>query len=423
MKLWIPEDRLSHHIQLCGRTGTRKSSIIRGFVDQAIERNWPCVFLDAKREFWEEYGDPDRDALFDPLDSRGIDWQLGEEAKDEIRGMAVMEGAFPDVTGKSAFFQDYARAITAYVVGVYHPDCSTLSSWFINRDEIIRRVSGTEFYDTLTKDGEMIDGIFATINQFGQGLRLMAKAKGSRPFSVRKWGEMGKSRVGHIFLTTDPHTRKALKPINSMVMDLILLALQQHGAPAFIVGDEIPLVGRIPQLGDAMRLMRSAGCPILLGYQDFPTMADVYGERQAKSIVSNAYTQIVLGQNEPDTAEWSSRLLGLPTDIKRKQEYKNFHWWQKHQHQTKTEEVRQSAVSGGEIQSLEDGCGFLRQAGVITPLKVKWRPSTPRIHKYLERHIPVTPQNVVTITKTKTPSRYAKKSVPSGVECNPVPAP
>jgi hypothetical protein len=414
-KLWISEDKLSHHIQLNGRTGSMKSTIIKGFMDQAIAKGIPLVVIDPKREFWEEYGDPDRDALFDPLDCRGIDWQLGDEATDEIRGMGVMEGAFPDVQGKSAFFQDYARAITAYVVGVFHPTCSELSGWFVNRQEIVARVKGTEFYDTLTKDGEMIDGIFATINQFGQGLRLMSKAKGSRPFSVRKWGEMGKKRVGHIFLTTDPHTRKALKPINSMVMDLVLLALQQHGAPAFIVGDEIPLVGRIPQLPDAMRLMRSAGCPILLGFQDWPTLRKVYGEDDARSIVSNAYTQIALAQREPQTAKFSSELLGMPTEVERKQEYKNVHWWQKHQHNARTERVYESAVSAGQIQDLEDGCGFLAQAGRITPIKVNWRPSKKRIPAFIPREIEVTPKIVEMIPSSTPPKRHYAKKQPANL--------
>src|SRR4051812_45167633 len=128
-----------------------KKNIIKGFVDQALAKGITCCFFDPKNEFWEEYGDTDRDALIDPFIFRGIDWQLGDEATDEIRGMGVMEGAFPDVQGKSAFFQDYARAITAYVVGVYHPTCSELSGWFVNRQEIVARVKGTEFYDTLTK--------------------------------------------------------------------------------------------------------------------------------------------------------------------------------------------------------------------------------------------------------------------------------
>jgi hypothetical protein len=410
MRLWIPEDRLSHHIQICGRTGTRKSSIIRGFVDQAIARGWPCVFLDCKREYWEEYGDPDRDALIDPLDTRSVDWLIGNESIDEARGISVMDAAYPDVHGKAAFFQEYARSVTACVNARFHPDCTTLAAWFCDRKELIKRVKGTEYEETLANaDGELANSIIATINQFGRSLRLMALAKGAKPFSVRTWGEMGKRRVGHIFLSSEPDTRKALMPIHTLIFDQALIALEKHGGPAFVVGDEIPTL-HSKQLSTAMRLLRSAGCPILLGYQDFPTMADTFGQRQAESIVSNAYTQIVLGQNEPNTAEWSSKLLGLPTDIERKEEYRNSHWWQKHQHNTRTEIVRESAVSGGEIQDLEDGCGFLKQAGNITQLKVKWRPSNPRIPRLIPRTI--TPMPIVEESEEPKPpvrSRYSRK--------------
>jgi hypothetical protein len=416
MKLWISEDRLSHHIQICGRTGTRKSSIIRGFVDQAISRGWPCIFIDPKREYWEEYGNPARDALFDPLDTRCIRWMIGEESIDEPRGISVMDGAFPDENGKNAFFQDYARAVAGYLNGVFHPTCSELARWLVDRQEVVKRIQHTELADTLADPkNELANSIFSTINKLGRVLRWMPDDNGRRMFSVRRWAEMGSARRGHIFLCSQPSTRKALMPLHSMVMDLVLLGLQEHGAPAFVVGDEIPLLGRVPQLADAMRLLRSAGCPIMLGYQDFPSMADVYGQKQAESIVSNAYTQIVLGQNEPHTAEFSSKLLGMPTEVERQQEYKNVHWWQKHHHNSRTERVYEAAVSAGQIQSLQDGCGFLKQAGNITPIEVKWRPSRRRIVSLIPREIENT-GNVIEM-KPKV-SRYAKKCPPSDAGCN-----
>jgi hypothetical protein len=391
MKLWIPEDRLSHHMLLVGRTGTRKSSIIRGFVDQAIARGWPCVFIDPKREYWEEYGDPERDNLIDLLDTRSVTWHPGEEAEDEVRGIGAMAAAYPDGKDKHSFFQSYSRAIMGFLIGVYHPSAAELAAWLMDRKEVIDRVKGSEYAQILSgKDSALVESIFANINQFGRLLRWMPTD--GKPFSVREWGEMGKNRTGHIFLCSTPDTREALKPLHCMIMDLALIALQKHGAPGFVVADEFPLLGRIPQLGDAMRLMRSAGCPILLAAQDFPAIADVYGERQAESIVSNAYSQIVLGQNEPHTAEFSSKLLGLPSQIEREQ-LKNGQ---------KQDPAFRSAVTGGDIMALEDGAGFLKQGGYMTPIQVKWRPSSPRIPKLIERSL-YRPPNELTEKK----SRYA----------------
>ena len=78
MKLHIPRDREAHNVIVVGATGTRKSSILLGFADQAIQRGWPCLFTDLKggKSYVSEYYKPSEDYLINFADSRCARWML-----------------------------------------------------------------------------------------------------------------------------------------------------------------------------------------------------------------------------------------------------------------------------------------------------------------------------------------------------------
>jgi hypothetical protein len=417
MKLYIPRDRESHHIQILGSTGTRKSSIIIQLVDQAIARRLPIVFIDLKREYLERYFRPGIDHIIDFGDERCSRWALSREAMDEPHAMPIADGAFPDEPGRSFFFQDHARAILAYLLGHFHPTTSELAYWFANPEQIDMRLVGSEHASTMSKNSyEQRNGILGTLNHLGRALRWMPDEDGRREFCVREWAAQGKQRKGSIFLSSSPTTFSALRPMQSLIFDMILLGLQTYPGPGMVVADEIGEFQRCPQLERAMSMQRSSGCPLILAYQGFTQLETHYGEKQAESISTNAYTNIVLRTAAGRSAKHASELLGLPSQVERVRESKSSTFMERQRHNFSAERVMDSAVTPGEIQTLEDGHGFLSQAGRIVKIHVDYMPPVRRNPKLIERMIPSTPsilaRSPVSIPTPKPyKSKYTKQSV------------
>lgn len=386
MRLWVAENRLAHHLQVVGSTGTGKSCIARQLARQAEERGWPIIFTDLKREHLSEFYVEGRDYLIDFGDQRGCRWMLSRETEDESEGFAIAEGAFPDEPTSQFFFTDSARALLAYLLGRHRPSTSGLASWMADPREIDRRVVGTEHAVTLDPGSmEQRNGVLGTLNHLGRSLRWMPDEEGRREFCVADWA---KKRDGHIFLSSTPKTFSALRPMQSMILDMLLLAMMSTPGPGMVILDEVGVFQRLPQLERAVAMQRGSGNPIVLIYQGIAQMRHHYGEQMAESITTNPYTNIVLRTSAGAPSEHASKLLGMPAQVERIRESRPSGFMQFNKGQYNSELVMDAPVIPGEIQDAEDFEGWISCAGKIVPIKIDYVPPIIRNAKLIKRLIP-----------------------------------
>lgn len=411
MRLYIPRDREAHGVQIIGVKGTRKSSTVRRLVYQAYERGYPCVFLDLKRDYLEEFYQDGRDWLVDFGDARGVRWMTSREAIDEPHAMPIADAAYPDQNNRTFFFQDHARAIFAYLIGVHHPTTSELATWFTRPALMDSLLKGTEHEQTLSKNAaEQRAGIIGTLNHIGRTLRWMPDQDGDREFSVTEWC---KNRKGSVFLSSSPYSFPALRPLHSMILDMILLGVQTYlGGPVLIVADEIGVFQRCPQLDKGAAMIRSAGAVVVLAYQSYSQLEETYGEKMADSISSNNYANIVFRNTSPRSAEYCSKLLGMPQEVMRVRESRSP--WSPLSRRAgrtySTERPMIAPVTPGEIQSLEDGHGYLSASGRITKIHVDYLPPIIRAPRLIERI--VKPAPAIEPEPPKPSRRYSQKALP-----------
>lgn len=392
VKLYLNRDHEAQHLQICGATGTRKSSMLRRLIYQAYERGWPIVALDLNRELLREFYRPDRDFLIDPMDERCVRWMLSREALDEPHAMAIAEGAFPNEPLSSFFFLDHARGLLAYLLGNFHPTTSELADWMAHPDLIDLRVIGTEYASTLSKNSaEQRNGILGTLNHLGRPLRWMPDEAGRREFCVRDWAQ---HRSGSIFLSSTPDTFQALRPMQSLIFDMVLLAMQTHPGPGFVVADEVGEFQRSPQLERALSMIRKAGNPIALAYQGFSQLQTHNGDKVAESLTNNPYTNIVLRQQGTLSTEHASKLLAMPAEIERIREsrpssmFRGFMDRGAMHGSYNSERNMSPPVTPGELQSLPPGIGYLAQAGKIVKLNIAYAEPVFRNDDIQPREIP-----------------------------------
>ena len=105
------------------------------------------------------------------------------------------------------------------------PTVSELAYWMAHPEEIDQRVKGTEHEHTLTANAApQRAGILGSLNKAGKPLRMMpAHGRGRRTWTVREWA---KQRRGWIFITSTPETLDALRPLQSLWLDMLILKLQ-----------------------------------------------------------------------------------------------------------------------------------------------------------------------------------------------------
>jgi type IV secretory pathway TraG/TraD family ATPase VirD4 len=139
---------------------------------------------------------------------------------------------------------------------------------------------------------------------------LPTKAEATRSWSATEWAE---NRQGWIFITSTASEREALRPLQSLWIDLLVLRLlnepkeDQH--PVWFVLDELASLQRLPQLHTAITENRKSKNPLVLGFQGKAQLEVIYGHL-AEVILSQPATKIFLKTTEPKAAEWVSNAIG-----------------------------------------------------------------------------------------------------------------
>ena len=140
---------------------------------------------------------------------------------------------------------------------------------------------------------------------------LPTKAQaGNKTWSATEWAE---KREGWIFITSKPAEREALRPLQSLWIDLLVLRLLNTPEPdqkaVWFVLDELASLQRLPQLHTAITENRKSKNPLILGFQGKAQLEVIYGH-MAEVMLSQPATKIFLKTTEPKAAEWVSKAIG-----------------------------------------------------------------------------------------------------------------
>ncbi len=391
--LVIKRDREAHHIQIAGDTGSGKSTLVRQIVYQIAARNEVAIIFDPDREYIREFFREDRgDWVLNPKDNRCPYWPIGEEADDEAEATPIAIGLFPDEPTRQQFFLSHTRAIFSYLLATYKPTVNELAYWMAHPEEIDERVKGTEHQHTLTANAApQRAGILGSLNEAGKPLRMMpSHAEGRRSWTVREWS---KKRKGWIFITSTPDTIDALRPVQSLWLDMLILKLQTAApepdqARVWMVLDELASLNALPQLHSALTKQRKSNNPIVLGFQGMSQLDAIYGKK-AETILSQAYTNIVLRTREPRAAKHLSELVGK-AQLERTRESKPSHLLNRKHGSYSTERVIDPVVMESQIQGLEDLSGYFVQQDKVVPIQFRPQPKQSTAPALIERIIPAT---------------------------------
>lgn len=403
--LRIPLNREAHHVQIFGDTGSGKSTIIRDFLYQIEARGDVAIVFDPDQEFTVEFADEKRgDWILNVKDERCPYWDLGNEPVDLAEAVAIMDSMITDsstVNGHD-WFARHARAIGTYIIATYRPTIGELVAWLADPKELDERLKGTELAGTLSDvAGGQRQAILGTLNEIGQALRLLPQERGTR--RVYTASEWAKKREGWIFITGTAGTQAAVRPLQTAWLDMLILKLQtttEHsGRRVWLILDELAGLKHLPQLHQALTRQRKFDSPIILGFQGMAQIEARYG-KEARTILSQAFTNIVLRTNEPEAAKYVSELVG-EQELERIKEQRS-----KGVSSYSTEQVRVPLLMASEIQIMDDLNGYLVLLGMIVKFTFEPLPKRWRTEGFIERMIP-------TVDHRNKPSAVLTGAIPS----------
>ena len=311
--LRIPIRAEAQHMQIIGDTGAGKSALMFQVLRQVQSRGDAAIVYDPAREFVKRFYNPSRgDVILNPLDRRCPYWGPADELRSRSEAKALAASLFqPPQDKKGEFFIESPQKIFAFLMA-YGPTPDELVEWMSNPAEIDRRLKGTEHAHLIdARAHQQRAGVLASLGLVADSLRLLPKfSEGNGSWTATEWAE---KRQGWIFLTSLPAEREALRPLQSLWIDWLVLRLLNEPTQAqrrvWFVIDELASLQKLPQLHTAITEARKSRNPVVLGFQGKAQLEYLYGHL-AEVMLSQPATSIWLTTKEPKAGQWVSEFIG-----------------------------------------------------------------------------------------------------------------
>jgi type IV secretory pathway TraG/TraD family ATPase VirD4 len=309
----IPARAEAQHMQVIGDTGAGKSALLFQVLRQIASRGDSAIVYDPAREYVKRFYDPRRgDVILNPLDSRCPYWGPAEELRTRSEAKALSVSLFqPPQDRKGEFFIESPQKIFAFLMA-YGPTPDELLKWMSDPEEIDRRLKGTEHAHLIdAKAHQQRAGVLASLGLVADSLRLLPRKEEARgTWTATEWAE---KRQGWIFLTSLPAEREALRPLQSLWIDWLVLRLLNEPTEGqkqvWFVIDELASLQKLPQLHTAITENRKSRNPVVLGFQGKAQLEFLYGHL-AEVMLSQPATSVWLTTKEPNAGEWVSKFIG-----------------------------------------------------------------------------------------------------------------
>jgi type IV secretory pathway TraG/TraD family ATPase VirD4 len=414
----IPARAEAQHMQFIGDTGAGKSALMFQVLRQVQSRGDSAIVYDPAREFVKRFYDPKRgDVILNPLDKRCPYWGPAEELRSRSEAKALAVSLFqPPQDRKGEFFIESPQKIFAFLMA-YGPTPDELVQWMSNPDEIDRRLKGTEHAHLIDPQAhQQRAGVLGSLGLVADSLRLLPKkSEGNGTWTASDWAE---KRQGWIFLTSRAAEREALRPLQSLWIDWLVLRLLNEPTKGqkrvwFLI-DELASLQKLPQLHTAITEGRKGQNPVVLGFQGKAQVEYLYGHL-AEVMLSQPATSVWLTTKEPNAGEWVSKFIGK-VEIERLRET-HFDGTRAGRNFTMDRQV-EPLVLESEISGLPDLHAFMKYQNYVTYFSFPYF-DMPEIAKPFELRerpddkLPYDPKNIRSGKPESSSAELKQEPVPS----------
>ncbi len=396
----MPRNEETEHVMLLGDPGTGKSQTIHHFLLQIATRQpaEAVVIYDPACEFIKRHFNPSRgDVILNPLDARSPYWSPAGEVRVLTDKKLLAESFLPgkseaNQASTSGFFLKASRAIFGRMLE-FKPTPAQMVAWLRSAEAIDMIVEGTEHAHLIPKNAHgQRAGVLGVLSDLGETLRLLPERDAcANEITLSEWA---KRRRGWIFITSTVDTREALRPLQTVFINILMKRLMSVSAewgqahPCWVIVDEVHSLHRLPALYETETEGRKYGLKLIQGTQG-KTQYEEYYDRLAKAMLAAPKLKLFFRCGESESARWISDTIGEYEVEKPKigttasvedrgRDALNY--------STVTE--HKQAISKEEIMSLPDLHGYWKYADVVVPFRLPLAPVKIRARGYVAREIP-----------------------------------
>ncbi|MGE4319334.1 MAG: type IV secretion system DNA-binding domain-containing protein [Deferribacterales bacterium] len=308
------------HCFIVGATGKGKTVLTSSFIEELRRRGEKAIIYDFKGDYVSRFFDPERDLLFNPLDSRSINWDIFSDMKTPMDIISMTASLIPEQAHTSQpFFNLAARDVFTGVVSHlfqtnqknYSALWNTLTKSPEKLAEILRNTKGGTAGAAHIADpsNKQTGSVLSTMHLYSKIFEYFKDDNDS--FSIEEWVKNGS---GILFISNYDKLKETLKPILTMFIDTVarnLISMPDNpNNRLFFILDEFGTLQKMQRIVELLTLSRSKGGAVFLGIQDIGQIDNIYGKDLRNTIINACSTNAIFGVNDPDTADFLSRKIG-----------------------------------------------------------------------------------------------------------------
>ena len=319
----LPRRYESEHIFIGGKPRVGKSVMAKQQINAIRAAGHRAAIGDFKGEYTELFYDPDKDFILNPLDTRGVSWNLFDEVSNKADLTALCDSLIPDSSGDDKFWSAGSKAVfRGILAGCYRDGKRTNKDIWEAATASIEEIaelcrstpSGAAGY-TYIQDAssKQAAGIIASLMCYISWLEFAQESNGQK-FNIDTFLD---SEGGFVFLTGRPEVESTIRPMTALFVDLLcrrILSLPdaEHDLKrkVYIYLDEF---GNLQKLNSIIRFATSAGSKggvLAIAIQDYAAIKRIYGKESAETLFNACGNAAIFNVADPETAAYFSKRFG-----------------------------------------------------------------------------------------------------------------
>lgn len=309
----IPNDYEQLGFFTFGSPGTGKTQTISQMIATLRDRkDFRGIIFDRNGEMLERFYDPTRDIIFNPFDARSVGWSHVNEA---ARPEAMAKGLIPQESEREPFFSNAARIIIAEL---FHQTKSNQELWslLISDTKTLHSFLTGTLASRYLGEEKSATSVLSTLTNYCQFYKYLTEIEQQsqnqkQKISFYDWGR--KDCPNWIFITIKENDAEILKPLHSLVFELMLRGLlsnEHRRMKTAIIIDELGALNKLPGLSDLISGGRKFGGCQILGTQTQAQLTKIYGREDTATILQGTQTKLILKSVDHETATLMANIIG-----------------------------------------------------------------------------------------------------------------
>lgn len=319
----LVKDSETQHIMLCGTSGSGKTTWMHHLLPEIIRQKQKAIIVDVVGGFVERYYREDYDVLLNPFDRRSAYWTpwgdiRGEGSIDAITS-AMTSSASTGSGGSSAFFDTTSAILLKALLQKLELEGKTKNQILFDK---ISNATNAEMEEYLEGTcGKILASPVGKETTMSIRSTLLAKLESlsklhdrdQKPFSISDFMESQDDRCLFLSIPRAEH-KEALQHLVATWINVAVLSLMNQPEDlkrrVWFLIDELPSLGKIPSLTDAVTRIRKYGGSVVATIQNVSQLDKVYGHYDRETLMGNFNTKAIFRATNTSTAEYFSKILG-----------------------------------------------------------------------------------------------------------------